>query len=539
MIARIATAFSAPDGAREIRLTARQLMILHAVAILAVVAPIILSTHPPLVDYANHLARIHVLATLADNPMLQEKYLAHWTLLPNLAMDALLVPLAKVVPIYLLGKLFVVATMLLFIGGAYALRWVLWGRIGIWPAAVLLIVYNHVLAWGFLNYLFGAGLALFALAGWIWARERWSWHRRAAVFALAALGLFFAHMFAFGVYALAIGGFELGRSMGDWREKSLKRHFVEWAQGGAQFVVPMMLWMMTAAGAGSGVTQYSGSGSKISAWVSMVLFQIQGVGVATLLFLVVLLVGGLLSRSIRLDARMTVPLLVLLAAMLAMPNWLFSSWGADFRTPPVLVAIAIASTDFERRKSMLTDLLLIMGAALIAMRVVSTVGIVRVHDKQIAELRAAFAEVVPPGTRLLAARNLPHGPERRTIFWRVHHHSAAYAVIDQSVYMPTLFTDPEKQPLIVTQRYRYMNTPYGNPVPDHALRRGAERGWADRMFARRDPRGRHYYWAFWPNMFDYVVVFRMNNRGNPAPRHMTLLKTGSYFDIYKVRRGHP
>jgi len=532
--ARTATAGFVAEG---IVLSTQQIVALHAVVIAAILAPMLIAAHPPLIDYPNHLARIHVLATIGSDPMLQEKYLAHWSLLPNLAMDALLVPLARVVPIYLLGKLFVIVTMLFFIGGAYALRWVLRRNLSVWQAAILLVVYNHVFAWGFLNYLFGAGLALFALSTWIWTRERWSWRLRLPVFALVALALFFAHMFALGIYALAVGGFEFGREIRSWRARQPAAHFGEWALGAATFFAPAVLWHLTAVGAGDGVVLYGGH--KFSAWSSMVMFHFQGLGVVTFLFVVALLVGGLATRSFRLDGRMAVPLVVLLIAMIAMPSWLFGSWGADFRIPPVLCAIAVASTQFERRRRMLTDVFLIVGAAMIAMRVVTMVGIVRKHDAQVAELRSAFAQVIPRGTRLLAARNFPHGDERKKVFWRIYHHVAAYAVIDRSIYLPSLFTDREKQPLLVTQRYRYMTTPSGNPVPDHGLRRGADRVWSGRMFARPDPRGRNYYWTYWPDFYDYVVVFRLEDRTNPVPRHLKIVKAGSYFDIYKVVRGRP
>ena len=539
MIARIATAFAGaeprPSQPGDVVLSAHQLLALHAVAIAAILAPMVIATYPPLVDYPNHLARIHVLATLGDNPLLQEKFVENWVLLPNLGMDALLVPLARILPIYPLGKLFVVVSMLLFIAGTYTLRWVLWGRIGLWPAIVLLAVYNHSFAWGFLNYVFGLGLALFAVAAWIGLRDRWRWQVRVPLFALVALGLFFCHMFALGVYALVIGGFELGRSLSQ-RDRPLHRHLTDWAIGGAQFILPVGLWFATAVGSSAGVTEYGSLGTKFSSLVSMVFFHIKGVGVATLIFLVVLIIGGLITKSFRLDQRMKVPMIVLSIAALAMPEWLFSSWGADLRIAPALAAFAAASLQFERRKRLFSDVVVVIAASFIAMRVYSMIGIVREHDAQIAELRAAFAQALPKGTRLLAARDFPHGEERRKRFWRVYYNTAAYAVIDRSVYLPILFTDPEKQPLVAHPRYRYFNTPYGNPVPDHDLRRGADRLWAGRMFARTDPHGRHYYWAHWPSFYDYVVVFWTERRGNPVPRHLSLVKSGSFFDIYRVIR---
>ncbi|MEJ2120514.1 MAG: hypothetical protein P8Z76_07335 [Alphaproteobacteria bacterium] len=539
MIARIATAFAGteprPTQPGDFVLSAHQLLALHAIAIAAILAPMVMATYPPLVDYPNHLARIHVLATLGDNPMLQEKFVENWALLPNLGMDALLVPLARILPIYPLGKLFVVGSMLLFIGGTYTLRWVLWRRIGLWPAAVLLAVYNHAFAWGFLNYIFGLGGALFAVAGWIWLRDRWRWQVRAPLFALVALALFFCHMFALGVYALAIGSYELGLSL-DNRDRPFRQHLADWAIGGAQFVLPLALWFATAVGSSAGVIVYNGIATKFTSLVSMVLFHVQGIGVATLIFLMVLAVGGCITHSFRIDPRMKVPLIVLSVTALAMPSWLFSSWGADLRMSPVIAAFAAAGLQFDRRNRLFTDIVVIIAASFLAMRIYSMTGVVRKHDAQITELRAAISENVPRGARLLPARIHSRDKDHPREFYQIHYHSAAFAVIDRSVYLPTMFTDPEKQPLVTTSRYHYFDTPYGHPVVDHDLRRGADRLWAERMFARRDPRGRKYYWAHWPSFYDYVVVFWAERHGNPAPRHLDLVKNGSFFDIYKVAR---
>ena len=48
---------------------------------------------PPLQDYPNHLARIHILTQIKENPALQEYYKVQWAPLPNLAMD-LVIPVS-------------------------------------------------------------------------------------------------------------------------------------------------------------------------------------------------------------------------------------------------------------------------------------------------------------------------------------------------------------------------------------------------------------------------------------------------------------
>src|SRR4029079_15908623 len=84
------------------------------------------------------------------------------------------------------------------------------------------------------NYVFGIGLALWALASWVMLRERaWPW--RLAVPTLFAIVLFVCHLFAAGVYGLGLLALELNRL---W----LRRHepwaprFAEFAAAGIPFV---------------------------------------------------------------------------------------------------------------------------------------------------------------------------------------------------------------------------------------------------------------------------------------------------------------
>ncbi len=531
------TAASPVLGLKGVSLRGWHIAAIHAVLIAVVLAPMAVAQYPPLVDYPNHLARIHILSALGDDPVLREIYAANWSLVPNLAMDFLLVPLAKLVPIHLLGRLFVILTLAMFVGGAYTLHRVIQGRTGLWPAVTLLFLYNKVLAWGFLNYLFGAGIYLFAFAGWIWVRESWRWGPRIAVFSAVAVALFFTHMFALGVYALSIGGYELGRSLRR-RQQPWPDHLADWSRAGAQFVVPAGLWLISSTGTGGGGITFGGVGSKIVALASMTIFHDLTVGVASFFFVAVLVIGGVLTRSFRLQPAMAAPLIVLGIATLAMPVWLFGSWAVDIRLPPVLAALAVASVRFERRRRMFADVMLMVGAMLLVMKLYSIAGMVPRHDRRVAELRAAVAASVPKGAALLNAADFPYNdPAFRLEFSQIYHHLAAYTVIDGSLFLPFLFTDREKQPLAVTRRYRFMDTPFDHPMPLADLRRGADPAWADRMFARRDERGRTTYWAHWPKLFDYVLVFDRGRHENPMPRTLTAVRKGSYFAIYKVVRG--
>ncbi len=71
--------------------------VLYALAAVPVIAGGLL----PLVDYPNHLARMAVLAKLPHDPTLQAFYALAWRPIPDLAMDVLVPPLLRVMPLFL------------------------------------------------------------------------------------------------------------------------------------------------------------------------------------------------------------------------------------------------------------------------------------------------------------------------------------------------------------------------------------------------------------------------------------------------------
>ena len=105
-----------------------QTAVLLVLLLLLVSIPIWTNQLPPLSDYANHLARMHVIATINKDPDLALFYEIDWQIIPNLMMDLTIPLLAPVVPIYHAGQIFLVATFALIMSGALALNRALFGR---------------------------------------------------------------------------------------------------------------------------------------------------------------------------------------------------------------------------------------------------------------------------------------------------------------------------------------------------------------------------------------------------------------------------
>ena len=144
-----------------------QIIALSVALTLLISIPIWTHPLPPLSDYVNHLARMHVLATLHKNPQLARFYEIDWQIIPNLTMDLIVPLLARFMSVYLAGQIFIVGMFALTISGVMALNRTLTGRWTVFPLFALPLVYNYVFLVGLMNYIFGIAIALWALAGWV------------------------------------------------------------------------------------------------------------------------------------------------------------------------------------------------------------------------------------------------------------------------------------------------------------------------------------------------------------------------------------
>jgi hypothetical protein len=172
--------------------------------------PILLSPWPPLADYINHLSRMHVIAAITSDPDLARFYQVDWQVIPNLMMDMVVPLLERVMNVYLAGQVYTIGSFVLILSGTLALNRQLYGHWSVLPLIAFPLLYNNVFLVGTMNYVFGIGLALWALTTWVALRER-STALRLGVSTVFVLALFFCHLFAVGIYGLGLLAFELRR----------------------------------------------------------------------------------------------------------------------------------------------------------------------------------------------------------------------------------------------------------------------------------------------------------------------------------------
>ncbi len=441
-----------------LRLGGRRFAALFASLALAAAVPVLLCDTLPLFDYPNHLARMHILASLPDSGALQRYYEIVWRLLPNLAMDLVVPPLAAWMPLEVAGKLFVLSTFALLAGGAALLHRVLFGSWSAWPVLGFLLLFSRTLLWGFLNYLFGLGLGLVALAAWIALARRPA--LRAMLGTLLALALFFAHLLAFALYGVLVLGYEassLWRERPPWRQ-SLSQLLL----AGTTFLPALAILIWLTPGTIGGAVRFSQPLRKLDLLFSVFDNYSRPFDVVCFVLVALGLGFAFWRRWIALHAAMKGPLALLFLVYLAMPNQLATASGADHRIPVLLGLVLVAGSRWTAAKPRLAGLFLAGGLLLFAVRTGVVANAWHDSDRVYASLLPGL-DGVPIGDRLAVA----HPADAVNSTATPLAHFPVLAVVRRDAFVPTLFAFATQQPVALRPTYRAL-----------ADRLGPERLWA-------------------------------------------------------------
>jgi hypothetical protein len=529
-------------GAQSTRgspLRAGETIALYLVLAAAALFPVLAVSFPPLADLPNHLARAHIIANLAHDSDLQRHYAIQWQLLSFQSTDLLLPPLAKLVGLETACRIFIGATFAALLGGVFALHKVLFGRVGLLPAAAFLVLYNFMLAWGLLSFLFTSGLSLILLAGWIGTAERQS-ALRSACFALGALVIFFFHFFAFAVFALALVAFEQWRW---WRDrKQLGRRII---LSGIVFVVPAVLFMLVPRSTIPLLNNYGNIDDKVRAILSPFNLYFAWPDYLLALSAIALFTVGRLKGLFVLALPIRWPVIAIVAATIVMPNLLMSVWGPDFRLPTIALLLLIGGTELTLKTRKQAAILACTLVALMLVRVGTVTAEWRRMADDLSELRAATATLDRGAKVVVVPSRYDHrNPPAIGIF--PYSHFAAFAVIDRDVFLPHLFSAFTPLRFVslgndwTTDQFALVRKPEWRPrnpafaAADAKTVREVEQ--VQQAIQGSDQATSTIDWSDWPEQFDYLVVFDYGRPENPVPALLTEFHRGSFFSIFRI---HP
>ncbi len=482
---------------------------------------------PPLVDLPNHISRMHILTALPNDSVLQESYVVEWGLLPNLAMDVFVVALTPFVSVFDASRLFVAISVANVAVGTLVLHYALHKRISVLHSVVFLALYNQVLAWGFLNFLFGLGTAFVAAGLWILLRDkpgilRW------IVFSTATAVLFFCHLLALAVYAGIVLAFETTKAW-EGRDRPQANRWRHWMVLAGQFGPIAVLWTLQPDGNMNWGANYVSPLLKIFTATAPFRYFFEPVDVATITFFFGALTLGLWTRKLSFVKEARLALLGFLALAILLPHLFMGIFAVDQRMAVVTVLLAITSARITLPTFRTGMILVSMVSALFVWRIVSLTVDWQFINKGYAEFRTA-ASSLPQGTNLLVARRevSKAGADWPAGSSFANWHLASFAVVDRAAFVPLTFTT-RYQPIKLHPAKRPFAGREGQPLSYDYLREGLER--SDPAAASRATQNN--YWDNWDRNFDYVLVLDHGEPDNPAPDILESAHTGSFFSIYR------
>lgn len=418
--------------------------------------------YPDIVDFPNHLARLHILINLSESEVLQQYYtLRHLKVGTNLAMEVLVPLLAKGVSLMLALKIFASLAMLLVTTGAVVLGRVINGQTSYLLLGVLFFAQNAMFQLGLFNYLFGLGLALWLLSAWIYARNNSSLFHWIA-FSAGCILVYLCHLSAFGVYAVCVFGYELGCARfeaGLISRSTLKALLLSLTQ----FVPVLMLHVLLSTSIGT-YTPVPIENSWLESSFIWLIYKlailvispsicVSGYVMGQVIFgggLVFALYIGFREGFLKLSSPAKWMASALAICILLLPDAGFGSRLVDVRLIPAFGLILWSGLEVPKGRELKPKVLLGVIAAIVVLISLETTKEWVVRDDEYQRVRTALQQI-PEGSKVATiVLNKRKNPDS------ISPHTGAFSVIDRSTLLSNMFIWPF-QPFWVAYREHYVS----------------------------------------------------------------------------------
>ncbi len=378
-----------------------------ALMVLVSIIPLLKPDIPPLVDLPGHMGRYRVQLDIGTYPWLRDWYDFNWSLIGNLGVDLLVIPMTPVFGLELSVKLIVIAIPALTVLGLLWIAREVHGRIPATALFALPLAYSFPFQFGFVNFALAMAIALNAFALWLRLARLGRLKLRAAIFVPLSCLLWLCHTFGWGVLGVLAFSSELIRQHDAIRGQGWRHWAKAWVRAGLSclpLALPMLL--MVAWRTGNHVTGQTGDWFNWRAkmgWLTMVLKdRWQFFDIASTAVLYLILFKGFRDPAIEYSRNLGLSALFLLAVFIVLPRIVFGSAYADMRLAPFMLAIAVISLRPRPGLSVRgTATLAMLGCAFFLVRIgAGTVSYWMFDKKYDHELQAL--EHVPVGARLVS-----------------------------------------------------------------------------------------------------------------------------------------
>jgi hypothetical protein len=485
--------------------------------------PTLLVDIPAMADYLNHLARMYVL-TDVGTPNENPYYEILFALYPNLAMDLAVPQLARFMSVEHAARLFFLLAQVLIITGAIAIEWTVKRRHELAGFAALLTLQSIAFSYGFVNFEFGLGVALFGIASWM-AYEHRQWYARFIVHALFVLVLFVAHFFALGVYGLTLGLYELRRMFID--------RFNIWRATATVLMlagpVLVMIAIVYRTGGAIGGTETEWLFSWKPLWLAL---SINGydISLSAGSMAALLVVLGYLAAKRQLEISDTGKWIGIgfVIAFVALPFKIFDSRMADVRiiAATFLILPAFVSLRGPKQSAYVAGFI---ASALIALNVGYAAYIWLSYQSDYAEMKASFA-LLPASTFILVGDSGTGNVAPTLLTDAPMYRAPTLAVHYAKAFVSSLYTIAGQVPVEVRPRWQHLDvsaaTESYTPPSLTTLRALAD---------GQDVTDAPHYLRHWTLDFQYVYLIGPHTE-NALPGVLAEVARYRRFTLYIVRK---
>lgn len=474
-------------------------------------------------DYPNHLARAYIETAIDASAALQRYYEVDYRFVPNFSVEMIVPRLAAVFGLYGAGSILVAISAVLAPLAGVALSRTLHGSAGVWlPLLGFATVFNRNLEFGFINFLFGLGLALVCFCLWVRMTPGW---KRAAV--IAPLGAFVAanHILGFlflGYIALLWEGSKFA-----FGERGRLMQFLPMLiiRDGAAFL-PGLALIAYGFLIADDVSTYTGD---MGMWTQRMTALTAGFGFFNSTLSVVAgttafaaFIGGLylgLRKGVlEIHRDLAVVVIGVFVLVAIMPVHLSGIWALHFRYGGAGLILLGAALRFKNPQD--APKAAVLYAVVLGLLLANGVSHVMRIDQSQQEIRRAMA-MLPDGARVISATSPDVGFE-------IGVHAPSFAVIEADAYIPNLFTNISA--IAVKAEMTALHFPQGKPQLIETLRTHRTTPLAP---AENGRWSKDYYFS-WPDHFTHVLYTRLPGEPGADLEGIAEIASGKDFVLYEI-----
>jgi len=482
------------------------------------VIPFAVIAQPPIVDFANHAARLNIACNIAD-PAIAAMYRYHLGIIPNLAVDLVNVPLCGLIAPSVVLRIVIIASLLMIYGSAWSIQRRLFGRANIYLLLLPAISLNLVTTMGYINFLAGVAVAMVMIA--LCVRREDDLRRLFTIGNVGGIILFFCHIFALIVALIFFFGWLLrGRPF------TPRSVVVAGLKTVAMFAVPLILIPFVASSGHEFTAEYLG---KVRLMFALFMTQTPRLDFYGVLLFLPLWVA-FRFRPVTIDPSFRLPLILIGLYILVVPSQFQDAIDIDSRSFVALAYIFVAGVSPTVDDRRVTIGVTIGSAALVALHLAMMVANWIPFSRNVDELRGATA-VLPQHAKILSSMDEVVRPQ--PVDRLPYIHLASYATIDRRVFNPLEFSGIGMQPLSSTEQFAPFDTPAALPYSGDLMKRLNNPAPALEKDAMRKNAGFALHWA---QKFDYVIYYHFGGKPNFDPVDLTIVRNGTFFSILGVKR---